>query len=183
METLEAGMLVTVPGEPHTSNVYVVHSVLADGNVLLSHPWAPQCFLLRNASEVNSVAPSPRTVRERCVAFALKNRASLSDNDQTELDAIAMYYVARRRFSARQLEALYSLCGKIAAIQTQHSTSLALQIVNDNKGLLDDFTEQRYQAFRNIFEGKEVCKTREHRANVFNVAGFVIAQISKTGVE
>ena len=172
--------LVTVLLEANTvaSNTYVVARKLED-ECVLSHPLYPNCFIIRKDSELNLVAPATKSPIERCIEFTRKNAEYLGYEAAVEMESLAAYFVINRKFSLGQKKRITIACGKIAAIMLGNDVSEAIRIVNSNRALLDSYNIQWYEHrdFAPIFQGG-VRPTPKQWNTVFNLAGFVLAQLA-----
>jgi hypothetical protein len=175
---LKQGDLATVNlGERSTSsNTYRVERKL-DGECLLSHPLSPDCVILKPDHELNTVLAQLKSPTERCLEFSSKWRKYLDFDDACEVEALCLYFVVRRSLSARQKKNLSNLCGTIAAIYFQNEITQATKLVNENRALLDSFNQTWYNNFEKYFQGKKPIETRGARAAIFNISGFVLAQL------
>lgn len=177
--SIKAGELVTISLDANNtaSNVYVVHRKL-DGESLLKHPLYPHCFILKRDEELNKVAATWKNPTERCLEFIMRNKQILDYNALAEVEGICAYFVINRRLTPRQKKEISGICGKIASIVLENSLSAAVRKTVENEGLLDDFNMKWYASLRGVYEGKQNPTPRQWNT-VFNIAGFVLAQLEK----
>jgi hypothetical protein len=176
------GALVTVSElDTNSSNVFVVDSDLGD-DVLLFHPLFQDCLIRFNKSRLDVSAPNLKDSVERGLDFA-KSRASYLDyNTVGDLESLCLYFVVKRKLTPKQKSALSSINGVIASILLNNDVKTAMDVVKANEGLLDDFNAMWYRNFRGLFSGKQAITSKKQRAAIFNMAGFVLAELEKPSV-
>lgn len=176
---LKEGDLVTLNLDENitASNVYVVHRKL-DKECLLRHPLYPKCFVLRSDEELNMAGATWKNPTERCLEFIMRNKDLLDYNSTAEVEGICAYFIINRRLTPRQKKEISSLCGKIASIKLENSLSAAIRKTVENEGVLDDFNNKWYATLKGVYEGR-VSPTPKQWNTVFNIAGFVLAQLER----
>ena len=158
------------------SNTYIVASI--DGeNAFLYHPLYPQIFIKEKVNELNHVQANLKDSTEKSLDFANKNRNLLDYNTQGDLDALCAYFVVSRKLTSRQKQLLSNTCGIIAAIKFNDDAKLAMDLVKKNEGLLDDFNGMWYRSFKKVFFGRQVISSKKQRDVVFNITGFILAEL------
>src|SRR5437764_1220934 len=113
---IKEGDLVTVTLGPYqvVSNTYLVAKKL-EAESILSHPLAPDLYILKKDEDLNNAFPSMQNPVEKCLYYAKKHRDILGFTMSSDLDALCYYFVIRKDFSPKQRGDLASICGKIAA--------------------------------------------------------------------
>jgi hypothetical protein len=170
--------LVVVANKTGESNVYAVHLETENG-VYLKHPLCPKVFIYEDKTELDKVPVVQKSSMERCLDFALSQQNLLDFHANLELKIMSLSFVVTKKWSNRQKKFLSMICGDIAKIHLQNSVYLALKIINDNSALLDDFNKYWYEheRYAPIFAGKTQFKTDREKGTIFNMAGFILAQI------
>jgi hypothetical protein len=135
-------------------------------------------FILRSDSELNSAYPANQSPIESCLNFAKKNRELLSFSVSCDLDSLCYYFVIRKDFSSKQRQELASICGRISTVLLSNNVSAAVTLIKQNKVLLDEYNHTLLNSINGIITDPLSIKTKFERHSVFNVAGFVLAQIS-----
>jgi hypothetical protein len=178
---IQAGDLVTVSlGEYQViSNTYRVARKL-DGESVLSHPLAPDCFILRKDTDLNQTFPSMQSAVEKCLVYAQKNRDLLSHTMKEDLDALCFYIVIKKSLTPKQRTELANICGKIASIHLNYSLSSAIASVKANKALLDDYTLTLFNNSKRSINDPHSIDNKIERYKIFSIAGFVLAQLSNS---
>lgn len=178
VEKIEEGDLVTVPSKKfsNASNTYRVHRKLND-EYLLIHPLSDECFILRHFKELNKVQAIPPNPIECCLAYAKKNDGCIGHTMKAELAAMTFFFLIKKEFTMRQRSELASICGKVASVILHNDLQNASSIVSANVALLDDFHQTLYNNFLKVINNINTIKTKNERYTLFNLAGFVLAQL------
>lgn len=158
------------------SNVYVVFDKLRD-SYLLHHPLFPECYILKGESELNTVAPNIKDSIERCLDFASHNKQYLDYNTIADLEALCLYFSIKRKITPRQKHILSAICGVIASIKFDNTILTAMTYITKNQGILDDFNLMWFNNFKGLFQGKQPITSKRQRSAIFNIAGFVLAEL------
>lgn len=176
---LKKGDLVTVSTSQNNnfSNTYVVEGLLEDDRAILTHPIAKDCYFIRNINELNLCDALLKNSEDRMLVYAHKYTKYLDYNDTSILESLCFYRTIRMNLASDQKKMLSNICGKIATIYCHSDISIAIRTVNENQALLDDFNKRWFTNFRNIFGGTEIAKSGRQRETVFNICGFILAQI------
>jgi len=161
-----------------SSNTYVVESDCGD-TVLLHHPLFPHCLLRFKKTELDLVAPNVKDSIERSLDFVNKNSQYLDYNTQADHEALSMYFVFRRKLTPRQKSILSNICGVIASIKLNGDIKAAMELVKANAGILDDFNAMWFRNFGGLFSGRQAITSKKQRAAIFNIAGFVMAELER----
>lgn len=179
MNELKAGSIVTINLEnANASNTFIVHEVLSDGSVLLEHPLFNEIIVRHHKEDLNTVVANIKDSTEKCLDFA-KNRSDFLDyNMKGDLDALCMYFIVKRQLTPRQKSTLSRICGVIAAIEFNDSLQDAMNFISKNEAMLDDFNRMWYNNFQGLFKGKQAITSNKQRASIFNMAGFVLAELT-----
>lgn len=170
--------IVTVPLEPNNNaaNTYIVYDVL-EQVVLLRHPLSDDILIAKPKPVINTVSANVKDSTERGINYILKNKEILDYNSIADLEAIILYFIVHRKLSNRQKQVISKLCGMIAEHYFNNNISLAIKYINENEGILDDFNKMWYKNFKDYFNGNKVVDTKNRRLAIFNMAGFVLAEL------
>lgn len=175
---MNKGDLVTIPLEENNtaSNTYIVHAVLED-ECILSHPLNPDVLIAKPKAILNSVAANMKDSTERSLNFAQKKSKYLDHNTIVDIESLTLYFIVNRKLSARQKSTLSNICGNLASIHFNGDLRSAMEYVTQNSALLDDFNSMWYNNFKGLFTGKQPVTSPKQRASIFNIAGFVLAEL------
>jgi len=170
---------VTLANNNGESNVYILTRELENDLVLLSHPLAPEVFILKVKSELNHVIATSKSPYERCLEFIVKSRDYFDYERRAEIDCLCTNFVANRRFTDRLRNLVARLVGVPAKVQFQDSIKAAIDYVNKNKALFDDYHNRVYhnKTYQPFFSGQAYPDEARQRETIFNLAGFLLAQI------
>lgn len=174
-----SGEIVTVKFENMvSSNTYTVEA--DDGEtVLLNHPLFPVALIRYPKSLVDKVAPNVKDSIERSLDFVNKNIRFLDYNTIADHEALCLYFVVRRKLTPRQKSILSNICGTIASIKLNNDVRAAMELVTGNSAVLDEFNAMWYRNFQGLFSGKQPITSKKQRAAIFNIAGFVMAELER----
>lgn len=179
MRQFNAEDIVTVKFENTvSSNTYIVESDCGD-TVLLYHPLFPHAFLRVAKQQLDLVAPNVKDSIERSLDFVKKNAQYLDYNTIADHEALCMYFVIRRKLTPRQKNTLSNICGTIASIKLNNDIKIAMELVVANSAVLDEFNAMWYRNFSGLFSGKQPITSKKQRAAIFNIAGFVMAELGR----
>lgn len=175
---MKTGDLVTLKLDSDASNTYVVvHYLVGKDEYLLEHPTIPGVCISKPREQLNTVQAQLKNSTEKCLDYVKENRDYLGYNDKIQLEELFLYHVVNKKFSPRQKQELATLCGIVANIYCNHDINIAIRIVKENEGLLDDFNFLWYSNLRGFFEGKERAVSKSQKNSIFNITGFVLAQL------
>lgn len=161
-----------------SSNAYKVDSD-QDGDVLLYHPLFPECLLRVPKSEIDQVAPNIKDSTERSLDFVKANLRYLDYNTVADHEALCLYFVVRRKLTPRQKQLLSNICGSIATVKLNDDIKVASELIRNNVAILDDFNAMWYRNFSGLFSGTQPITSKKQRAAIFNIAGFVLAELER----
>lgn len=172
--------LVTVSNRNGESNVYTLEKELKDDEVLLSHPLSYDTFIVKNARDLDVVPAIPKSPYERCLEYVLNHSDYFDFERRAEITCLCSNFVVNRKFTDRLRNLLARLVGVPAKIKFQNSTKEAIAFVNENKALLDDYHNRVYHnvTYNPIFKGVARPENGRQLETVFNLAGFLLAQIN-----
>lgn len=159
-----------------SSNTFIVESDCGD-TALLFHPLFPKCLVRFSKSELDLVAPNVKDSTERALDFINNNLRYLDFNALADHEALSLYFVVRRRLTGRQKQSLANICGAIAEIKLNHQVKEAMALISANQAVLDEFNLMWYRNFSELFSGKKVIQSKKQRDAIFNIAGFVMAEL------
>lgn len=165
------------------SNTYIVVGYLMDDEgdqtdvVILRHPMHPEALLMRHIDQLNKVQPNIKDSTERSLEFALKFDKHLDHNTKGELEGLRLCFVIHRNLTNRQKNQLSNICGTIASIYFHNDISIAMRHVVENQAVLDSYNNMWFVNFRDLFTGRKPIVSPKQRASIFNMAGFVLAEL------
>jgi hypothetical protein len=173
---IQVGDLVTINLTEYqlVSNVYQVAKKL-EGECVLSHPLAPDCYIIRRDDELNKTFPSMQSSIEKCMVFANKSRELLGYTMAKDLEALAIYFVIRKELSMKQRHDLANICGKIASVVLGNNLASAITTIKQNKALLDEYNHSLFNGVKKVIDDPLSLKNKGERYTIFNIAGFVLA--------
>lgn len=176
MKSVQEGDLVTLTLDEFSgvSNTYLVAKKLPDQS-LLQHPLAPECYLLKDDSELNKSFPDLQKPLEKCLFFAKKHKDLLGYIISAELDALCYYFVLRKTITTKQRHDLANICGRIASFLLQANLTQAIALIKANEPLLDEHSQVLLSSLGNLSAPSQI-KNKGERYTIFNIAGFVLAQ-------
>ena len=169
----------------NASNTYKVFGHIMDDAgdmtdaVILYHPLQQNCMIVKHSSELNKVQANVKDSDERALEFATKGQGDLDHNLRGDLEALRLYYVINRALTNHQKNQLASICGTLASIYFRGDITLAIRTVNDNKALLNPFNEMWFTNFKDLFSGKKPIVSPKQRTSIFNIAGFILAELQR----
>lgn len=176
---IKVGDLVTVNlGQYNqSSNTYRVEAKLKKKKYLLSSPIAPECYIIKDESEFNTVVANLKSPIEKCLLYAQSNRNYLGYIMQADLDALGYYFVVKKDFSPRQKEKIAAMCAKIASIKMNQNLQSAAYLVKTNYALLDEFNKTLFNNLDKIINDVSLADNDFKRISVYKLAGYVLAQL------
>lgn len=170
------GSIVTLEFNNQTSNTFILDTVEQD-TVLLTHPLADGLLLRAPKNKVNITSANIKDSVERGIDYANTNRQFLDYNANSDLDALAIYFAFKRKLTPRQKQILASICGVIACAKFNDNLRDAMNFVTKNSSLLDDFNMMWYNNFKALFAGQQIVTSKKQRDAIFNIAGYVLAEL------
>lgn len=175
---IKVGSIVTVNLGQYSSssNTYIV-AAKTGKKLFLHHPLAPDLFVTKNESEVNAVVAMLKNDTDRCLDFASKNRKYLGYNTQSELNSLLYYYILHKDLSSRQKDAVASICGKISTIVLKNDVRIAIELIEKNSAILDDYNKSWHEKLKPFFPDISKIASKNRKTMLFRIAGFVLAQI------
>lgn len=180
-KAIAQGDLVTIKLNDYhfVSNTYMVHRKL-EKEALLSHPLAPDCFIIKADEDLNVDFPTGQNQIEKCLFFAKKNISLLGHTMGGDLDALCYYFVIKKSLTVKQRTDLGNICGKIASVVLNSNISAAVMTIKQNKVLLDEYNNSLLNGIKRIIDDPMTIKNKYERYMVFNIAGFALAQLSNS---
>lgn len=160
-----------------SSNTFIVDTEEGE-SVLAKHPLADGVLVRLNKNKVNTVPANVKDSIERALDFVKSNINFLDYNAKADLEALSIYFVVTRQLSPKQKSRLASMCGKIAVFKLNNDIRSAMSLIRENEGVLDDFNSMWYKKFRDLFTGKASITSKKQRSALFNMAGFVMAELA-----
>lgn len=172
MEQIKNGEIVTVK----SGDTYLVDKDEGE-TVLLTHPLYTGILIRVDKVELNTVYGKIKDSSERSLDFAKGNLKFLDYNTTADLEALCMHYVVTRKLTPRQKNILSSICGTVASIVLNNDIREAMNLVTQNEGVLDEFNAMWYRNFHGLFSGRQPITSKKQRSAIFNIAGFVMAEL------
>jgi hypothetical protein len=161
-----------------SSNTYEIAGFSEDQQTaFVTHPLVDkQIFLIYPISSFNQIQAKLQSPVERCLFFAKQNREILGYKLQAELDSLVLYFFLKKGLAPNQKENLAFICGKIVSVMLKNDFQQAIDLVNKNSSLLDDFNRVWYENAKSLFEDVTKISNKNKRLIVLKIAGFVMAQ-------
>lgn len=177
MSEVNKGDIVTVEFKnSEASNTFIVADI-KDELALLEHPLFPEILVKRHKDVLNVVSSNLKDSTERSLDFASNNKEILDYNGRLDLDTLCLAFVVRRKLTPKQKKILSDLGGKIAEVKFNGNIREAMDYITQNNGVLDDFNKMWYNNFSKLFKGKQDISSVKQTAAIFNMAGFVLAEL------
>lgn len=171
------GKIVTIDfGKRNVSNTYIVKKVIGS-TCYLFHPLFPECLIEKDLEELDKVSSHIKDSVEKCLDFAKSNTWSLDPNSVKDLESLCLYFVVRRQLTPRQKNILSNICGLIASSNFNDDIEETMQFIVKNDVILDDFNRMWYNNFKGLFTGKQLITSKKQRDSIFNMAGFIMAEL------
>lgn len=148
-----------------------------DGALLVAHPLAKDVLLRVDKSRVNTTSANIKDSSERGIDYASSNRNRLDGQTQLDLEAIAIYFAIKRKLTPRQKQTLAAICGMLAAEKFNNELRDAMNFISKNASILDDFNTMWYNNFKGLFSGTQQVTSKKQRSAIFNIAGYVLAEL------
>ena len=183
---LKEGDIVTVDFRyNNASNTFIFKRYIKDAHpplVQLTHPLCPRIVIEYGEQSINNVGSILKDSTERSLDFAMHNKELLDYNTVADLEALCMYFVVTRKLTPKQKSILSMICGLIASIRFNNEIKDAMTFIVKNEGLLDDFNKMWYDNFSGLFKGRQNITSKKQRGSIFNIAGFVLAELENPSV-
>lgn len=176
MTPIQKGTIVTVDLKNNTSNTFIVDTD-EGSTVLLSHPLAQDILLRKWKADINVAPANIKDSMERGIDYANNSRQYLDFNTASDLDALAIYFIIKRKLTPRQKQTLANICGVIASVKFDNDLRDAMNFVTKNMSLLDEFNIMWYTNFKGLFSGQQMVTSKKQRSAIFNMAGYVLAEL------
>jgi hypothetical protein len=178
---LKENTVVTYDFGTSSSNTCNLDTI-EDFTVLVSHPLAPGILIRLEKARINTVSANGKDSTERALDFANANKNMLDHNTRIDLFSLGLFFVVGRRLTPRQKHALANICGILAANKFNEDLKSAMSFVSQNIGLLDEFNLMWYNNFKGLFSGKQPVTSKKQRGAIFNIAGYVLAELETPSV-
>lgn len=149
----------------------------------LNHPnLAPNAYIKIEADSFEAlqgqqVQTQGKSDTHKQLDFLRKFQEYLSYEETLRLESLCEAFVINRCLSKEQKKLLSDLCGKVAQIHLNDDINLAIRKINENAALLDNFNMNWYYNLKSYFSGKKKIDSRGKRLTIFNMAGFILAQL------
>lgn len=180
VKAIKEGDLVTISlGEYRVvSNTYRVARKIGS-QCLLSHPLAPDIYILKNDTELNNNFPSLQNQVEKALVYAKQNTSALGYTMAADLEALIYFFIIKKEFTPSQRNDLANICGKIASMIINSNIGSAVTLIKQNKVLLDEYNHSLFNGVKHIIDDPLSMKHKGERYTIFNIAGFILAQSEK----
>jgi hypothetical protein len=173
---------VTLEENNQASNTFRVYAEIGD-EVVLTHPLHPKCMIVKRKDELNKVQPNLKDSIERALEYAVNRQDNLDHNAKGELEALRLYFVVNRSLTNSQKNHLANICGQLASIFFHNDVNIASRCVIENNAVLDSFNLMWFNNFRDLFYGRKPITSPKQRASIFNIAGFVLAELESQRIK
>lgn len=175
----KSGEIVTIPQKiSGVSNTFIVDMDLGNGEVLVRHPLAKECFLKFSESDLNKVAPNIKDSIERSLDFSRINQQYLDKDSVEDLDALCLSFIVRKSLTPRQKQILSKINGYIAKKVLESDLKKAMNLIKTNQGILDEFNLMWFNNFKGLFTGQQQISSAKQETSIYNMAGFVLAELN-----
>lgn len=178
---LQVGQVVTYDFGTQASNTCVIE-ILENSYALLSHPLAPGVLLTAELHKLNVTGANGKDSAERSLDFANANKDMLDHNTRQDLYGLGLIFFVSRKLTPKQKYALANICGLLAQNKFNDDLKLAMAYVSRNVGVLDEFNLMWYNNFKGLFTGKQLVTSKKQRGAIFNIAGYVLAELETPSV-
>lgn len=180
---LKVGDTATIVlGQANTPCSYKIDSIESD-TVLLSHPFLRGLLLRYPSDQLDKMSPPIMSSTERGLFFVLqKHGAYLNYYDHQSILALATHFALERKLTSDQLRVLSTVLGQIAKIELSGSLNVAMKLLLDNEVLLDEFNTTWFNIFKPYLTKAKPVYKENHRTAIFNMAGFVLAEVARVSV-
>jgi len=169
--------IVTVELDSNVSNTYKIYEGNLKDKSLLFHPLFPSCFILKDNNELNYKTAVIKDSTERSIDFVVSNKQLLNHDSLQDLEAVCLLFSVKRVLSPKLKNVLSNLGGIIASYKLNNNVQEAIKIVNTNVGILDEFNLMWYNNLKKLFNGTRAITTKNQRSSIFNMTGFVLAEL------
>lgn len=177
MSELIEGGIVTLSGlDPKASNTYILDT-LEEDTVILSHPLHERFLMRVLKNEVDRAAPTVKDSLERGLDYINNHRGYLSSDQFEDFEALCLSFIHTRKMSMGQKKLLSDIRGNIAKCELKDDIRKAVNVVNDNSGVLDSFNLMWYNNFHEFFTNGKRVRSPKQRDSIFNIAGFVLSEM------
>lgn len=179
---IKVGEIVTVDFKnTKASNTFIVfrRTKFESGETayLLHHPLAPEILIEKYEDELNLVGPNLKDSTERSLDFIKANQDLLGFNSKSDLIALCASFVLTRKLTPQQKRILSLLGGQVAAARFNDDIRDAMDFIKTNDAVLDEFNRMWYNNFSGLFRGNQPITSKKQRSAIFNIAGFVLAEL------
>jgi hypothetical protein len=159
-----------------TSNTFVVDTV-EEESVLVTHPLACGLLMRVPKADIDTTSANLKDSLERGIDYANANRDILDYNSAADLDSLGIYFTLKRKLTPSQKHVLANIGGVIASAKFRDNIRDAMSFVVKNQTLLDDFNRMWFNNFKPIFNGQHPINSRKQRIVIFNIAGYILAEL------
>lgn len=173
---IQKNSIVTVELGNMSSNTFIVDTV-EDETLLVTHPLALGLLMRVPKNIVDTTSANIKDSSERCIDYANSNKTYLDYNSVSDLEAVGIYFALKRKLTPRQKYTLANICGVVASVKFNDNLREAMNFVSKNSSVLDDFNTMWFNNFRGIFSGQQVVTSKKQRNAIFNIAGYVLAEL------
>lgn len=181
---LQEGQIVTFDFGTQASNTCKIETLYdtKPPTALLTHPLAPGIFIRVLQTSLNTVGANGKDSAERCLDFANANKEMLDHNTRQDLYGLGVIFFVSRKLTPKQKNTLANICGLLAQNKFSDDLKSAMTYVTKNVGVLDDFNLMWYNNFKGLFSGKQSVTSKKQREAIFNIAGYVLAELETPSV-
>jgi hypothetical protein len=173
--TIEKNIIVTI--ELNNCSITFVVDTIEETTVLLSHPLASGILFRVNKEKVNTTSANIKESMERGIDYANSNREYLDYNTASDLEALAIFFTIKRKLTPRQKQTLANICGIIASVRFDNDLRETMNFIIKNSSLLDEFNMMWFNNFKGLFSGQQIVTSKKQRSAIFNIAGYILAEL------
>jgi hypothetical protein len=174
--TIAKNSIVTLNLNNTSSNTFIVDTI-EENSYLLSHPLAPGVLVRVEKDKVNLTSANIKDSSERGIDYANLNRQYLDYNTSQDLDGLAIVFALKRKLTLRQKTILSQINGVVAKSKFNDDIRETMSFIKKNVTILDDFNLMWYNNLSEIFNGNLIIKTVKQRNVIFNIAGYLLAEM------
>jgi len=179
---IKKGDIVTADfGNSKASNTFIFEGLYGEGDqktvALLKHPLAPKIIFPYKTEELNQDSVRIKDSTERSLDYVLRHQTRLDYNALSDLEALCLYFAVTRKMTPKQKNILSGLRGTLASLHFDNNINDAMDFIQENDILLDDFNLMWYNNFSGLFKGNQSITSKKQRSAIFNIAGFLLAEV------
>lgn len=177
------GDIVTVKFDrPGCINTYKIDTIELE-TALISHPLAPQILQRVLLSDLNKQQALLKDSVSRGLDYAKTYSKLLSFDDNAIVGALAAFFVINRFLCAKQKGLLSTVNGKLAVFEFKNDINAVITFIKSNEAVLDSFNLAWYARYKSLFSNPTRIEYKNQRIAIFNIAGFVLSELSRPVIQ